>query len=614
MAGHEVPDLSSFSPEQQQAYQHAHQQAMQAQHMYTQAHQAYLQAQQAGQADVAQQAYEQALQAQQLYGQAYQAFQLIVQQVQGGQQAVAPNMQQGYQQPAQQGYQQPMQQGYQQPMQQPMQQGFDPNMQQGYQPPMQQGFDPNMQQGYQQPVQQGYQQPMQQGFDPNMQQGFDPNMQQGMGGQPPMADPFAAAEANAAASFDMDMEPWGADANLEGGGGGAWFWLLGFLILGGAVTGLYIANQPPTTQRRLGDMDKDASTGMSKAEEEALRRKMLGLDKEKNSKYLRPLLFKDDTLKSLPWRNVSLAGRGDCRSLYAVENNKFYVAEGVIRPKSKDYLDRPDPDGLEFAKITPPVKTTYSEILQGAGSSYLALRGKVGHQWWLLLYPLVGNPLKAPNRKKKRKKSDDEDPSCGSSQVPGYILRPDVILVGPGSCAAAASSLGVVPKFCLTGFRMERGVKLHLLQSRKKISIHGTLMAGSRKITLRKRARSKSSSSLAAQLRYATYMTPTGKKWYFADTSTGDILYATSNGNIKKSGARVPSKDIVRVKLKGRRLLVVHSTKLVTYRMSRGTLTPIKSYPFGEKVFVQHAVWGNEGNILLLRTKKNKLYQFSENP
>ncbi|MCB9640690.1 MAG: hypothetical protein H6728_13800 [Myxococcales bacterium] len=681
-------DLSSLSPEQQQAYQTAFQQAMEAQQLYAQAQEAYLQAQQSGNEQQAQEAYQQAIDAQQLYGQAHQIYLSILEQAQGAPEAAppqavpmeAPVQQQGYppQDPMQQqGYppQDPMQQGY--PPQDPMQQqGYPPQdpMQQGYaQQPMQQGYpqgyppqDPMQQQGYppgyapqpgsqgnmaqvqvppgyapqpgyppqgypqgyppQDPMQQGYpQQGYPQGYAPQgyppgyaPQPGMYPNQgsmdqMQGYGyaqqqSYPPQSmppqDPLAAPQA--AADWEEDSDIVGSNPENSGS---PWFWV--FVIIALAVGGyaVYALTKDDRPKVDLSKFDKPAPRRATKEDLEKIRRSFLGLDKEQPSPHLRSLKF---AKKDGKWKKLTLAGKGDCMTLFMSDGKDLYSGEGGTDPKEKKLLRRPFPE-----EDFPMNLASFNSVIldwnfsHGMTGTYLLIRHRIEGRIWLALYTLLGNPLDDKAAKKK-------DLTCGSSNLP-HVKRENVVLLGSGNCKKAASALGVKSHICKGDVDIPEKEAVSFWQTGKSYPPEGALFYGSTRLDIgsKRAGKERSERSFASRLTSSTQPVPDrkGKRWVALDQSSGRLwsfgkklrikdLATVSESPSKALGAQI-KKNIVRV---------VYPNKLIRFTLKGKKLTEDKTFDFGKKLKVQHASWGNEGLILLFITEKHSIFQFDESP
>lgn len=660
---------SGFTPEQWQAYQTSYNQAIQAQQMYVQAQQWYEQAQQTGQVEQQQQAYAQAQHAQQLYAQAHQAYLAILNEVQAQQvhagptvpaeanasqapdasmpppqplppDGGAPQPTQGYVQGyAQTGYAQGFQPnapaGYD-PNQAYAQQGYDPQQaqyhqqqayyqqqqgyaQQGYpqqQPYAQQGYD---QQGY---AQQGY---PQQGYDPQQayyqqQQGYDQQgyAQQGYPQQQPqpIADPLAQAAAFPSAP---DMDGWvSLEPAQTGRRSSFWWWFFGILLVGGGVLAMNLM-EPSVPKKRLPPDFNAKKKELSKEEIEKRRRALLGLDRETPTKYLRKLNIK----RQGQWSSIALAGTKDCRSLYLADEKGAYVAEGIVPKADSDYLQQTHPDDPFNPKPLPlPKSPAFRFFVSGGNGTFLLVRTRVAQQQWLVVYPLVGNPLKPPKevRPSKKQAKDDDGPSCGDSRISSYLLKKRFAMVGDGSCNPAAETLGIEPKICAPNVSLARASALMYWHTgRKADTIDGSLQLDQRLVNLKRRnTRSKKVSKLGVWLKDSTPPTPDnrGRMWAAVRKSTGQVWTVDRRMRVREQRFRVQQGAgiLIRAQLNKKVLRAVYPTRIVKFRVEGRSLSVEKSFPFGKNITVTQAAWGQDGKVLLLLTKKHTVYQFSEDP
>ncbi len=669
------PDLSALSPQQQQAYQDAFQQAMEAQQLYAKAQEDYLQAQQSGNEQLAQEAYQQALNAQQMYGQAHQIYLSILEQAQQAQAYAAPPQAAPPQaapppqeapppaispqppaiaSPPQQGsqgnmpYAQPPQ-GYppQQQSYPPQQQGYPPQ-QQGY-PPQPQGYPPQPQgyppqpQGYP-PQPQGYP-PQPQGYPPQPQgyppqpQGYPPQPQgyppqpQGYPPQPPMyggsqgsmdqlqapgyaqqpsyPQPLPTASPEASAAWEEDLDA-GTSSNSEGGGGKL-FWIFVLAVLAVASYGLYTLTKDDRPKPDLSKFDKPAAPPQTKQDLEQIRRSFLGLDKEKPSPHLRSLVF---AKKDAKWNRLVLSGKGDCMTLFLSDGKDVYSGEGGIDPKEPKLLRRPFPEE-DFPMNMAPFNSRILDFqfAQGLSGTYLLIRHRIEGRIWLAIYTLLGNPLDEKEKGKKKK----DDVTCGSSGHT-HVKRENVILLGTGSCKKAAKDLEIKTHLCKEDIDIPEKGAVSFWQSGKVYPPEGSVIIGSTRLDLgpKRFAAEANERSFASRLAVSTPPSPDrkGKRWITLDQGTG-ILWAFDK-KLRQSSLSGPlptsANKALAAHLEKNTLRVVFPTKLIRFSLKGKQLTEDKSFDFGEKLQIQYATWGNEGKILLFATEKSSIFQYDESP
>ncbi len=642
---------SGFSPEQWQAYQTSYNQAIQAQQMYVQAQQWYEQAQQAGQVEQQQQAYAQAQHAQQLYAQAHQAYLAILHEVQTqlGQVDAGPTV------PAEANISQapdtsmpppqplPPEGGAPQPTQGYVQGYAQTGYAQGFQPNPQAGYDPN--QAYYQQQQAYYQQQQaygqqgyaQQGYDPNQayaQQGYDPQQayyqqqpgyeqqgydQQGYAPQQPqtpVGDPLAEAAAFPSAP---DMDGWvSLEPAQTGRRSSFWWWFFGILLVGGGVLAMNLM-EPSIPKKRLPPDFNAKKKELSQDELEKRRRALLGLDRETPTQYLRKLNIK----RQGQWNSIALGGSKDCRSLYLADEKGAYVAEGIVPKNDPDYLQQTHPDDPFNPKPLPlPKSPAFRFFVSGGHGTFLLVRTRVAQQQWLVVYPLVGNPLKPPKevRPTKKKAKDDDGPSCGDSRISSYLLKKRFAMVGDGSCNPAAETLGIEPKICAPNVSLARAsAVMYWHTGRKADKIDGSLQLDQRLIKLTRRStRSRKMSKLGVWLKDSTPPTPDkrGKMWAAVRKSTGQVWTVDQRMRVREKRFRVQQGAgiLIRAQLNKNVLRAVYPTRIVKFRVEGRTLSVEKSFPLGKNITVTQAAWGQDGKVLLLLTKKHTVYQFSEDP
>lgn len=640
-----VVDAGGFTPEQWQAYQQSYQQAIQAQQMYAQAQQWYEYATQTGQTEQQQQAYYQATQAQELYNYAHQTYLAILNQVQAAahvanasppsvSQAVDPS--QAYGQAYGQGqlYHTP-QPGYPQgygavetlPPPQPMpQQSSSPPQympQQVSSPPqyMPQGYA----QGYAQSYTQGYG-VEQGGYD--VSQGYPPGYgsseyAQGYGGYPPsqpgqsggFADPLAEAPEAGSASH---MEGWvSLEEDESVRRGSIWFWIVGLLLLGGGFGVLSFLDTAPSRKPINNTATQKAEPSAEELEKQ--RRALLGEDQERPSEHLRKLSL----TRTGEWRTLALAGTGDCRSLYLTDDQGAYVAEGIVPKSDPDYLQQTHPDQpFNPQPLSVPKSPAFRSFSGSLAGTFLLFRTRVASQSWLLIYPLVGNPLKPPKEvkpPKTAKKADDDGPSCGDSRVSSHVLRRNLVMLGDGSCNPAAETLGVEPKLCIPNVSLSNVSLLHFWHTGRDITqMQGALQMDQKQLVLTRRGQVKESSRLGIYLRESTPPTPDHKKhrWVSVRRTNGQVWTLDQRLTLKEMPLRLSEGAgvAVRARLHDDTLWVIYPQRIVKFQVDNNQLQNPKTYELGKNITVKYANWSQDGQLLIVLTEKNTLYQFSEDP
>lgn len=627
-------DPAAFTPEQWQAYQHAYAQAMQAQQLYAQAQQVYAQAEQTGQVEAAQHAYAQAMQAQQMYTQAHAAYLAILQQVQGqsgaapqhiaqpthehhSQQALPqaapqapmqgyadPHSQQAlaaaspeYVQQQQAAYAQQQQQAaYAQQQQMAQQAAYAQQQQAAYAQQQQAAYAQQQQAAYAQQQQAAAYAQQQTGYA--QQQGY---MQEAQVQQPPVGDPFAQQ-----GGADWDEVYYDDSMPEQQKGGGLWIWIIGFLFIVGSFVGLHLATQPPVHDPFKNPEPRERIT---KEQREARRRAMLGLDKEKPSKYLRAM----ELSTKGSWDSMAVAGKGECRSVYFANSSGVYVAESRAPKDEKDYLQKIHPDDpFRLKKLPLPPRTFSRQLITTPAGSYLLVRAQIARQSWMLLYPLLGNPLKGKGRKRGA--------DCGQSgrQPADYLLKRNLVLLGEGSCSLANTTLGVKPRLCLSGITVPSRAQLWFWQQGRRFAPpKGRLLLGTNIVQLKRRARPKSGESLFGVLRRSVLPTMDMQKRRWVSLEKGKRgLWTYTGRDILPLDIKIPviTKGAIRILLDKSFLRIVYTNRILKFKRDPMGLKRVGIYPFGDNVKAKYASWDSSGNILLLFTEKKTVYQFSEKP
>lgn len=637
--GSPAVDTSAFSPEQWQAYQQAYQQAMQAQQLYAQAQQWYEYATQTGQIDQQQQASQQAAQAQQLYEHAHQIYAMILAQVQASapvsyssqhpnysipvpptdypppQVMSAPQAPQGYAPQVAPYQQQDLSYGgpssaqpgayYSHPQPDYHPSGYPPS---GVQPAYGQ---PNYNQpaygqpNYNQPTygQSGYGLGMPGGTPSSMPAGYDPLAQASeySRGSSPQLDGWVSLETE-------EAQPRGS----------VWFWIIGLLILGGGLGVLTFLDQTPSRKPNSLTAPKDREP--SREDLEKQRRALLGEDQERPSEHLRKLSL----TRTGEWKTMILAGTGDCRSLYLTDDQGVYVAEGIVPKSDPDYLQQTHPDQpFNPQPLSVPKSPAFRYFATSHVGNFLLFRTRVANQSWLLIYPLVGNPLKPPKEvkpaKPSKKSADDDGPSCGDSRISSHLLRRNLVMIGDGSCNPAAETLGVEPKLCMPNVPLSNASLLTLWHTgRDGQQVQGVMQIDQKQIPLARRVQWKNASRLGLYLKDSTPPTPDTKKnqWLSIRRSDGLIWTLDQRLQLNETSLKLTQGAgvAVRAKRDGDVLWVVYPQRIIKFQIDGNQLQNPKTYNFGTNIAAKYAVWSQDGNLLLVLTEKNTLYQFSEDP
>jgi hypothetical protein len=460
---------------------------------------------------------------------------------------------------------------------------------------------------------------MPQGMMPQgmMPQGMMPQgmMPQGMMPQQPYPPAFPPNQA-----IPLSDASWGEDIEeaqtQKSGGIGIFLWLIILLVVGGGAYAVYELTRTPP--RPVNPFPLERPKEMTAEEKEKLRRQVLGLDDEKPSKHLRAIEF---AVKSKPWQATTLAGSGDCRTLYITDGKDLYSGEGIVPEKDKDYLQRPfpeDPFGLRMANFTSVIQNW--SFAEGQSGSYLLIRHRLEGRLWLAIYPLIGNPLKETGGKKKKAKKGDDDVMCGTSGVTEPILREGVILLGSGNCKGAASTLGVKAHLCKDTIDIPEKDPLFFWQSGRANPPQGTLFYNKIRINIDAKQIGQEVSAGVLASRLANSTPPTldrkGKRWVAMEQSTGKLWSFDAKLQPKDLDLQISTQPekILRIQKDAKHIRAIYADRLIRFQAKGKKLEEDKLFDFGKNIQARFAVWGTLGHVLLVITQKHTVYQFSENP
>jgi hypothetical protein len=247
--------------------------------------------------------------------------------------------------------------------------------------------------------------------------------------------------------------------------------------------------------------------------------------------------------------------------------------------------------------------------------SYLMIRTLISNQKWMLLYPLLGNPLKGKGRSVQ----------CGySGRAPAeYLLKKGLVLVGEGNCNLAKATLGLRPRLCISSVKVPQHAPLWFFQKgRRHMVPSGNLLLGTKLYALRRRAKAKDGESLFSLLQKSPPPTQDlhKKRWTSLQRKgkiNEDGIWQYGGRSIDPSNLKIPvvTTGAIRILRDKKHVRIVFRTKMLKFERVGNQLKRVGApFVFGKNVKATYATFGQLGHILILVTEKKAVYQLSEKP